>query len=72
MARRWGAEPMVAAIRLELAEVLERSRPGSADDEQRARELRAEGLAAARRLELVGLEERWGRAGRRRGSRDGA
>ena len=60
LARRWGAEPMVAAIRLELAEVLDRSGSGSADYEKRSRELRAEGLAAARRLQLVGLEERWG------------
>ncbi|CAA9501086.1 MAG: hypothetical protein AVDCRST_MAG67-1991 [uncultured Solirubrobacteraceae bacterium] len=59
MARRWGAEPMVAGIRLELAEVLERSGSGSADYEKRARELRADGLDAARRLELVGLENRW-------------
>ena len=62
MARRWGAEPMVAGIRLELAEVLDRSGVGGADNEQRARELRAEGLEAARRLQLVGLEKRWGPA----------
>lgn len=59
-ARCWGAEPMVAAIRLELAEVLERCGSSSAEFEQRSRELRAEGLAAARRLELAGLEQRWG------------
>lgn len=61
-ARRWGAEPMVAGIRLELAEVLDRSGSASADHEKRARELRSEGLAAARRLQLVGLEDRWGPA----------
>ena len=61
-ARRWGAEPMVAGIRLELADVLDRSGSGSADYEKRARELRAEGMAAARRLQLAGLEERWGPA----------
>ncbi len=60
MARRWGAEPMVAGIRLELAQVLERSGSGSEDYEKRARELRAEGLEAAKRLQLVGLESRWG------------
>jgi hypothetical protein len=60
VARRWGAEPMVAGIRLELAEVLDRSGSGTADYDKRARELRADGLAAARRLELVGLEQRWG------------
>lgn len=62
MARRWGAEPMVAGIRLELAELLERSGSGSADYEKRAGELRAEGLEAAKRLQLVGLENRWGTA----------
>jgi tetratricopeptide (TPR) repeat protein len=60
MARRWGAEPMVAGIGLELAEVLDRSGSGSGAYEKRARELRAEGLETARRLELVGLEKRWG------------
>jgi len=60
MARRWGAEPMVAGIRLELAEVLDRSGSSSADYQKRSRELRAEGLDAARRLQLVGLEKRWG------------
>jgi len=60
MARRWGAEPMVAGIRLELAEVLERSGLGSADHGKRAVQLRAEGLEAAKRLKLVGLEDRWG------------
>ena len=59
MARRWGAEPMVAGIRLELAEVLDRSGSDSADYEKRARELRAEGLEAAKRLQLVGLQNRW-------------
>jgi tetratricopeptide (TPR) repeat protein len=63
VARRWGAEPMVAGIRLELAEVLDRSGVDSAEYEQRSRELRSEGLDAARRLELVGLERRWGPGG---------
>ena len=63
MARRWGAEPMVAGIRLELAEVLDRSGARSADYEKRSQELRSEGLEAARRLELVGLENRWGPSG---------
>ncbi|HVF79906.1 MAG TPA: AAA family ATPase [Solirubrobacteraceae bacterium] len=65
MARRWGAEPMVAGIRLELAEVLDRamSESGSVEHEQRLRELRAEAMESARRLELVGLEERWGAEG---------
>ena len=55
MARRWGAEPMVAAIRLELADVLDRS--GDPAAAARARELRREGLEAAQRLELGGLRE---------------
>ncbi|MBW3608869.1 MAG: AAA family ATPase [Actinobacteria bacterium] len=53
-ARRWGAESMVAAIGLELADVLSAGARDAADA-QRARELRAEGLAIARRLELAGL-----------------
>jgi hypothetical protein len=57
MARSWGAEPTVAAIRLELADVLERA--GDASSAASARALRSDGLAAARRLELGGLEERW-------------
>ncbi len=52
MSRRWGAEPMVAAIRLELADALERA--GDATSVARARELRDEGLALARRPELGG------------------
>jgi len=52
-ARRWGAEPIVAAIALELAEVL---RPS---DARRAQSLRGEGLATAHRLELGGLLARW-------------
>jgi tetratricopeptide (TPR) repeat protein len=65
MSRRWGAEPMVAGIRLELAEVLDRSLPdsGSASQEKRARDLRAEAMESARRLELVGLEQHWGAGG---------
>ena len=64
MARRWGAEPLVATMRLELADVLDRSGAGAGDDTQRVRvrELRAAGLEAARRLQLVGLEKRWGSA----------
>jgi tetratricopeptide (TPR) repeat protein len=61
-ARRWGAEPLVAAIRLELADVLDRSGAGAADHTRRVSELRAAGLEAARRLQLVGLEKRWGPA----------
>jgi tetratricopeptide (TPR) repeat protein len=57
MSRRWGAEPMVAGIRLELAEVLERS--GVAGHVERSRELRGESLKAVRRLKLVGLEDGW-------------
>jgi tetratricopeptide (TPR) repeat protein len=56
-ARRWGAEPLVAAIRLEFAEVLERA--GGAGRGERARTLREQGLEAARRLELHGLLARW-------------
>ncbi|HWC25340.1 MAG TPA: AAA family ATPase [Solirubrobacteraceae bacterium] len=56
-ARRWGAEPMVAAIRLELADAIERSRSGSGADDRRVRELRAGGLEAAQRLKLAGLQE---------------
>ncbi len=52
LARRWGAEPLVAAIRLGLAAVL------GDEDLVRARELRAQGLEAARRLGLGGLAER--------------
>ncbi|HTN24770.1 MAG TPA: AAA family ATPase [Solirubrobacteraceae bacterium] len=54
MARRWGAEPTVAAIRLELADVLERA--GDPASAARAGELRREGLEAAQRLELGGLQ----------------
>jgi tetratricopeptide (TPR) repeat protein len=56
-ARRWGAEPLVAAIRLELADVLERL--GAAGCDERAGTLRDQGLEAARRLELDGLLGRW-------------
>jgi hypothetical protein len=59
MARSWGAEPTIAAIRLELADVLERS--GGESSVTSARALRSEGLAAAQRLELAGLQERWTR-----------
>jgi hypothetical protein len=57
MARRWGAEPLVAAIRLELADVLERA--GGEANAARARALRADGLATATRLDLAGLKQRW-------------
>jgi len=53
MARRWGAEPVVASIALELAAVLD------ATAAPRAQQLREEGLATARRLEFGGLLERW-------------
>ena len=54
MSRRWGAEPTIAAIRLELADALEQA--GDARSAARARGLRDEGLALARRLELGGLQ----------------
>ena len=53
IARRWGAEPIVAAVLLELAAVLD------ATDAARAQALRDEGLATSRRLELGGLLARW-------------
>jgi tetratricopeptide (TPR) repeat protein len=56
-ARRWGAEPLVAAIGLELAEALERR--GGGGRGERARTLRHQGLDAARRLQLHGLLARW-------------
>jgi tetratricopeptide (TPR) repeat protein len=61
MARRWGAEPIVAGIELELAEVLERfaALTGGERHAARIRELRSAGLATARRLELGGLLGRW-------------
>jgi hypothetical protein len=59
LARSWGAEPTIAAVRLELADVLERS--GDESSIASARALRTEGLAAAQRLELAGLQERWAR-----------
>ncbi len=53
MARRWGAEPTVALIRLELADALEGA--GDVACAARARELRDEGQAlAGRRVELGG------------------
>ena len=61
MARRWGAEPIVAGIELELADVLERfaAMTGGERHVARVRELRSAGLATARRLELGGLLGRW-------------
>jgi hypothetical protein len=47
----------VAAVRLELADVLERA--GDQGSITRARALRREGLADAQRLELGGLQESW-------------
>ena len=77
-ARRWGAEPMVAGIRFELADVLAPA-PGarggagaSQDDAQRAYELRAEALAIARRLELGDLLARYGDVADAAGAGDGA
>ena len=58
VARRWGAEPMIAGIAVELAEVLERS--PTAADARRARDLRDDALATAQRLELGGLLARLG------------
>jgi hypothetical protein len=52
-ARRWGAEPTVAAIRIELADVL--ASGGDAADAARAEQLREDGLKLARRLGLHGL-----------------
>jgi len=56
-ARRWGAEPLVAAIGLELAVVLERA--GAAGGASRARTTRRHAIATARRLELAGLLAVW-------------
>jgi hypothetical protein len=56
-ARRWGAEPLVAAIALELADVLERL----AADPERVLLLRRDGLDGARRMGLHGLLARWER-----------
>ena len=61
LARRWGAEPIAAAVALELAGVLERS--GDPAAAERARTLRPQALAAAQRLQLGGLLERWSREG---------
>ncbi len=66
-ARRWGAEPLAAAIRFELADVLERAGADvqradvlrAAADVQRADLLRAAAVEAARRLGLHGLLKRW-------------
>lgn len=59
-ARRWGAEPMVAGIHFELADVLSQGVDEADADARRARDLRAEALAIARRLELGGLLARHG------------
>jgi tetratricopeptide (TPR) repeat protein len=54
-ARRWGADPLVAAVRVELAHVLEQA----GLDGERARRLRGEGMSSARRMRLAGLVNRW-------------
>jgi tetratricopeptide (TPR) repeat protein len=54
-ARRWGADPLVAALRVELADLFERA----GIEAERARALRAEGMGSARRMQLHGLVERW-------------
>jgi tetratricopeptide (TPR) repeat protein len=54
-ARQWGADPLVAAIQVELAHALDSAGIGAA----RAALLREQGVAAARRMELHGLLERW-------------
>jgi non-specific serine/threonine protein kinase len=54
-AQHWGAEPLVAAIRLELADLLERA--GADADSERAGTLRSHGLQTARRPQRPGLLE---------------
>ena len=54
-ARRWGADPLVAAVRVELADALERA----GVDAERARRLREQGMSRARAMKLDGLVERW-------------
>ena len=54
-ARQWGADPLVAAIRVELADALERA----GVDASRARMLRGQGIGSAQRMQLHGLLERW-------------
>jgi tetratricopeptide (TPR) repeat protein len=54
-ARRWGADPLVAGLRVELADVLERA----GVDAERARMLREQGMDSARRMHLHGLLVRW-------------
>ncbi len=54
-ARQWGADPLVAAVRVELADALERAGVQS----ERARVLRAKGIGSAQRMKLHGLLERW-------------
>ncbi len=61
MARRWGAEPIVATVRLELAEVHERSADTAAV--ARGRTMRREALAAAEHLGLGGLLSRYSQDG---------
>jgi hypothetical protein len=74
MARRWGAEPIVAGVELELAEVLQRfaAITGGERHAARVRELRSAGLATARRLELGGLLARWAPSEGGDGAGDGA
>ena len=54
-ARQWGADPLVAAVQVELAHALDRA----GLDAARARVLRDQGMDGARRLALHGLLERW-------------
>ena len=53
--RQWGSDPLVASIQIELAQALERA----GFDAERARALREQGMADARRMALDGLLERW-------------
>ena len=54
-ARQWGADPLVAAIQVELAHALD----CAGTDGERAGVLREQGMAHARRMQLQGLLERW-------------
>lgn len=52
---RWGAVPLIATLRLELADALVRA----GGDRERAGLLRSQGMQTLRRLELRGPIERW-------------
>lgn len=54
-ARQWGADPLVAALRIELADLLTRA----GRDPERAQSLRNQGLESARASGLQGVLERW-------------